>query len=141
MPYCFWRDPISPNRSLPIHPAKHIPSRDFGSCGPFIDCPFHPCGHWHRSDVPALSNQVSDYPVFFPKLQVFHPNDGGFGAAKPATKKYGKDCMIAFSAQSVRERTLEKCLALFSSQPVPNPYTQSLCTFDPGNSSGEFGTQ
>jgi hypothetical protein len=141
MPDGFWRDSISPNRSLPVHPAKDIPTCDFGICGPFIDCPFHPCGHWHGPDVSALSNEVSDYPVFFPKLKVFHPNSGGFCPAKPATKKYGKDCMVTFPSQFVRARTLEKCFALFHSQPVSYPHTQPLRALDPRDARRKFGTQ
>jgi hypothetical protein len=40
--------------------------------------------------VPALSDEVGDHPVVFPKLQIFHPNTYRFGAAKRAAKKYGR---------------------------------------------------
>jgi hypothetical protein len=96
--------PVSPHRSLLVHPTKNITIGDFSYGGPVIDCSLHPDGHWHRPHVPAFSNEVSDYPVFFPKLQVFHTNGNGFCAAKPATKKYGKDCTIAFPAHCVRAR-------------------------------------
>jgi hypothetical protein len=88
--------------------------------------------------MPALSNEVGDYPVLVPELQILHPNTYRFGAAKPAAKKYGKDGTIAFPAQGLRTRSSQKCLPFFDSQPVPDPHTQLLCTLDPGDAGGEF---
>lgn len=91
--------------------------------------------------MPAFSDKVSDYPVLFPELQIFHANACRFGAAKSAAEKYGKDRAIAFPAESVRARSSQRCFPLFHSQPVANPDTQSFCTFDSGDAGGEFRAQ
>ena len=65
MPYCFWCDSISPDRSLLVRSAKDITLGDFGFDGPFINGSLYPHGHWHRPDVRARSNEVSDYPLSF----------------------------------------------------------------------------
>jgi len=119
MPYRLCSDPGSPHPALPVYSAKDIALCDFSCGAPFIDCIFHPSRHRHRPDMPALSDEISDYPMLFPKLQVFHADGDGFCTAKPATKEYGQDGAIAFPAQCVRVRSLEKCFALLGpTEPV-----------------------
>jgi hypothetical protein len=90
MPYCFRSNPICPDHSVPVHSAKDVTLGDPGSVGLFINGSLYPSRHRHGPNMPALSKEVGDHPVVFPKLQILHPNTCRFCAAKPAAKKYGR---------------------------------------------------
>jgi hypothetical protein len=105
MPYCLWGDSISPDCSQPVHSTEDPTLGDLGPVGPFINGSLYPSRHRHGPDMTALSDEVGDYPVLFPELQIFHANAYRFGAAKSAAKKHGKDRTIAFPAQGIRART------------------------------------
>jgi hypothetical protein len=49
--------------------------------------------------MPALSDEVGNNPVFFPKLQVLDANGDDFRATKPTTNKKSQDRMISLAAQ------------------------------------------
>ena len=66
-----------------------------------------PNGHRHGPDMSALSNEVSDNPVFLPELEIFYTNRNDFGAAKPASKKYGQIARSRFP-RSVSEQNSEE---------------------------------
>jgi hypothetical protein len=49
--------------------------------------------------VTTLPDEISEYPVFFPLLQVFDLGGGQFRTSQAAAKEDGRHCVVSLTAE------------------------------------------
>src|SRR5215471_5817698 len=79
------RDSIALDRPQPIDSPEDRAILDGSRRGPLIDGAFHPHGNRNGTDVLSFANQVSDYPMLFANLEIFHSESNQFSPSQTAS--------------------------------------------------------
>ena len=90
-----------------VDSAENGPSRDRCFCCPDLQGIAHPIRNRDGSNVAALADQISKYPMLLALLEILHGNSGEFSSAQSASKKYGDDGVISFVSETFRSACRE----------------------------------
>src|SRR5215831_15523346 len=86
----------------------------------------YPCGHRDGADVPCLSLQIDNGPVFFTLLNVAEVQLNCLMARQATRKQDGQKCSIALFLQALTAGSLPQALRLFGGEPVSEPHADLL---------------
>lgn len=86
MPHRPFRYALSPGFACTANAPKHATFAHAAGHEPGVDGAFNPVRNGHRSNVPALADQIDDGPVILPPLEMIHVQFCRRFPAEPATQ-------------------------------------------------------
>ena len=93
----------------------------------------------YGSHMATLADKVGDYPVLFSLLEIFDGEPRCLGSPEATSEENGDHGIVAFAAQILTLEHREESLALFGSQPIPDPHAMLLHALDPPDSCRKIG--
>src|ERR1700737_2325808 len=98
VPDNFFGDALAPGPTGLTDASKHAATLDACSTAPFTDQPFNPFRNRDRSNMPTLSNQIHDCPVFVTPLKMTETQISQFTAPKATAQELpvmlGRACLL-----------------------------------------------
>src|SRR6266852_619374 len=129
-------DSIAPDLTHPTHSTEDRATIDASRLGPLIDGTFRPHGNGNGTDMLSFANQVSNHAVLLAELEIFRFEPNQFGPSQAASNEQRQNGTITFASEAVGRWFTEQSPGLIDSQPVANPYAETLCAFDTTDSCG-----
>lgn len=114
----FGLNPTGSNSASLIDRTEHGSGSHRRSGQPHLNGGPDPIRNGYGPDVTAFSNQISEYPVLLPALQVRDCHCCEFGTAKPTAQHHGDHGVISFAPECLTVESVQEQLALVDGQPV-----------------------
>ena len=87
--------------TLPYFPTarNRTPFYRLADFDPRIDGRLDPRWDWYGAQMTALTNEIRDYPVVLPRLQILDPNRNHLCVAEATACKHGEDRPVAYGRE------------------------------------------
>jgi hypothetical protein len=73
VPYCLRCEPVASKLAHAAHTTENDAGADSSGDRPCVKGPLNPRRDWDGADMLSLANQICDDPMFFPDLEILHP--------------------------------------------------------------------
>ena len=89
----------------------------------------------------TLANEIGDYPMLFPLLEVLDGEARYLRPSEAATEENRDHGVVAFRTHVLTAERCEESLPLVGSQPIPDAHSMLLYSLDSPDSGRKIGTQ